>query len=238
MVQRTDAFPVGAVTVRGARAVFTSLRFGAGVRALRWLLLVAALAVSPGAAGAAPVILVLGDSLSAGYGLAQGQRWVTLLQKKLDAERYGYTIVNASISGDTTAGGRSRLDALLREQRPAITIVELGANDGLRGGSLDAMRANLEAIIAAAQKAGSRVLLVGMRLPPNYGSAYGERFHGVYEEVAKAQKVALVPFLMEGFAEDTTLFQPDRVHPLAAAQARMLDNVWPKLKPLLSAVKP
>jgi acyl-CoA thioesterase-1 len=232
------AFPLGAVTVRGARAGLTALGLGAGVRALRWLLLVAALAASPGAAGAVPVILILGDSLSAGYGLAQGQGWVTLLQKKLDAERYAYTIVNASISGDTTAGGRSRLDALLREHGPAVTVVELGANDGLRGGSLDAMRANLEAIVTAAKKSGSRVLLVGMRLPPNYGPAYGERFHAVYEDVGTAQKVTLVPFLMEGFAEDTTLFQPDRVHPLAAAQARMLDNVWPKLKLLLTAAKP
>jgi acyl-CoA thioesterase-1 len=238
MVDHADAFPVGSVTVRDARAVFTALGFSAGIRALRRLLLVAALAASTGAAGAAPVILVLGDSLSAGYGLAQGQGWVTLLQKKLDTERYAYTIVNASISGDTTAGGRSRLDALLREHRPAVTVVELGANDGLRGGSLDAMRVNLEAIVSAAQKAGSKVLLVGMRLPPNYGPAYAERFHAVYDDVAKARRIPLVSFLMEGFAEDATLFQSDRVHPLAAAQSRMLDNVWPTLKPLLTATKP
>jgi acyl-CoA thioesterase-1 len=235
MRQRIGAFPFPAVAMLHPRTAFTMIDFGAGVRALRRWLLIAALVAAPGAAGAAPVILVLGDSLSAGYGVAQGQGWVTLLQKKLDAERYAYTIVNASISGDTTAGGRSRLDALLREHRPAITVVELGANDGLRGGSLDAMRSNLEAIVTASQKAGSRVLLVGMRLPPNYGPAYAERFHTVYKDVAKTGKVSLVPFLMEGFAEDTTLFQSDRVHPLAAAQARMLDNVWPTLKPLLTA---
>ncbi|HEX3632889.1 MAG TPA: arylesterase [Casimicrobiaceae bacterium] len=184
---------------------------------------------------APPVILLVGDSVSAGYGLPTGAGWATLLQQRLDARHLSYRVVNASISGDTTAGGRARLGALLAQYRPAITIIELGGNDGLRGGSLDAMRANLEAMTAAAQSAGSRVVLVGIRVPPNYGAAYGERFAAIYAEVARARKAALVPFLFEGFAEDDAMFQPDRIHPLASAQAKMLDNVWPSLAPLLGA---
>jgi acyl-CoA thioesterase-1 len=182
---------------------------------------------------APPVILLVGDSVSAGYGLPTGAGWATLLQQRLDARHLSYRVVNASISGDTTAGGRARLGALLAQYRPAITIIELGGNDGLRGGSLDAMQANLEAMTAAAQSAGSRVVLVGIRVPPNYGAAYGERFAAIYAEVARARKAALVPFLFEGFAEDDAMFQPDRIHPLASAQAKMLDNVWPSLAPLL-----
>jgi acyl-CoA thioesterase-1 len=184
---------------------------------------------------APPVILLVGDSVSAGYGLPTGAGWATLLQQRLDARHLSYRVVNASISGDTTAGGRARLGALLAHYRPAITIIELGGNDGLRGGSLDAMQANLEAMTAAAQSAGSRVVLVGIRVPPNYGAAYGERFAAIYAEVARARKAALVPFLFEGFAEDDAMFQPDRIHPLASAQAKMLDNVWPSLAPLLGA---
>ena len=184
---------------------------------------------------ASPVILLVGDSISAGYGLPIGSGWATLLQQRVDAQHLGYRVVNASISGDTTAGGRARLGALLAQHRPAITIIELGGNDGLRGGSLDAMRDNLDAMTSAAQKAGSRVLLIGIRVPPNYGAAYGERFAATFGEVARARKAALVPFLFEGFAENDSMFQPDRIHPLAAAQAKMLDNVWPSLAPLLSA---
>ena len=182
---------------------------------------------------APPVILLVGDSVSAGYGLPTGAGWATLLQQRLDARHLSYRVVNASISGDTTAGGRARLGALLAQHRPAITIIELGGNDGLRGGSLDAMRANLDAMTAAAQNAGSRVVLVGIRVPPNYGAAYGERFAAIYAEVARTRKVALVPFLFEGFAADDAMFQADRIHPLASAQAKMLDNVWPSIAPLL-----
>jgi acyl-CoA thioesterase-1 len=196
-------------------------------------LLVAAMPAS--GESAPPVILLVGDSVSAGYGLPTGAGWATLLQQRLDARHLSYRVVNASISGDTTAGGRARLGALLAHYRPAITIIELGGNDGLRGGSLDAMQANLEAMTAAAQSAGSRVVLVGIRVPPNYGAAYGERFAAIYAEVARARKAALVPFLFEGFAEDDAMFQPDRIHPLASAQAKMLDNVWPSLAPLLGA---
>jgi acyl-CoA thioesterase-1 len=184
-------------------------------------------------AAAAPVVLVLGDSISAAYGLPAESGWTTLLQQRLAAEHYPHRVVNASISGDTTAGGRSRLDALLAKHRPSVTVVELGGNDGLRGGSLDAMRANLDAMVAAAQKSGSRVLVVGLRLPPNYGSAYVRRFETTYADVARDRKAALVPFLFEGFADDNAMFQADRIHPVIAAQAKLLDNVWPALKPLL-----
>jgi acyl-CoA thioesterase-1 len=144
-------------------------------------------------------------------------------------------VVNASISGDTTAGGRARLGTQLAQDRPAITVIELGGNDGLRGGNLDAMRANLDAMVVTAQKAGSRVLLVGMQLPPNYGPAYVSRFDATYADVAKARHVALVPFLFEGFGDDNALFQPDRIHPVVAAQPRLLENVWRELQPLLGA---
>ena len=183
----------------------------------------------------APVILILGDSLSAGYGLPSGTAWPVLLQHRLDAERYPYSVVNASISGDTTAGGRARLDALLAQHRPAITVIELGANDGLRGGSIDAMRQNLDGMAASAQKVGSRVLLIGMRMPPNYGPTYVQRFDASFAEVAKSRKTALVPFLFEGFADNEAMFQADRIHPLQSAQPRLLDNVWQALKPLLGA---
>ena len=194
--------------------------------------LFAALAASAFAA-AAPAVLVLGDSISAGYGLPANTGWTTLLQQRLVAEHYPHRVVNASISGDTTAGGRARLDALLTKHRPAVTVIELGGNDGLRGGSLDALRSNLAAMTAAAQKSGSRVLIVGLRLPPNYGPAYVRRFETTYADVARERKAALVPFLFEGFAEDNAMFQPDRIHPVSAAQARLLDNVWRELKPLL-----
>ena len=181
-----------------------------------------------------PLILVIGDSISAAYGLPAGSGWTSLLQKRLVAERYPHRVVNASISGDTTATGRARLSTLLSEYRPAITVIELGGNDGLRGGSIDAMKANLDAMVTAAQKAGSRALLVGIRMPPNYGSAYVSRFQATFGEVASKRKAALVPFLFNGFAEDDSMFQADRIHPVAAAQPKLLDNVWPVLEPLLS----
>ncbi len=205
-----------------------------GLAAIACCLLLAAAMPSSGER-AAPVILLLGDSISAGYGLPTGVGWAALLQQRLDARHLRYRVVNASISGDTTAGGRARLSALLTQYHPAITIIELGGNDGLRGGSVDAMRDNLNAMTSAAQGSGSRVLLIGLRVPPNYGAAYGERFAATYAEVARARKAALVPFLFQGFAEDDAMFQPDRIHPLAAAQATMLDNVWPSLARLLTA---
>jgi acyl-CoA thioesterase-1 len=183
--------------------------------------------------GAQSVILVWGDSLSAGYGLPQGTGWVDLLQQKLAAEKRNYRVVNASISGETTLGGRNRLDAALRTHRPRAVVIALGANDGLRGQSIDSMAENLSAMARSARAAGARVLLVGMRIPPNYGPQYTQKFHAAFADVAKAQKVPLVPFLLEGFAERRELFQSDGIHPAQAAQPLMLETVWRQLEPLL-----
>jgi acyl-CoA thioesterase-1 len=204
-------------------------------RSIVALLLAFAVFAAHAAASGGKVILVLGDSISAGYGLPAGAGWVSLLQSRLAAAHYPYTVVNASISGDTTAGGRARLDALLAQHRPAITIVELGGNDGLRGSSVEVMRQNLDAMIGAAEKVGSKVLLIGMRMPPNYGPVYVQRFDASFAEVAKARKVALVPFIFDGFAAEETMFQADRAHPVAAAQPKMLDTIWRELKPMLGA---
>ncbi|HET9749356.1 MAG TPA: arylesterase [Casimicrobiaceae bacterium] len=184
-------------------------------------------------ANVAPVLLVVGDSISAGYGLAQGESWVDLLGARLREQGYRDRVVNASISGDTTAGGRARLPALLREHRPAIVVIELGGNDALRGGNLDATRANLDAMVKAALAARAKVLVLGMQVPPNYGSAYARRFEGLFTEIAKANRVAVVPYLFAGFGDDLAHFQPDRIHPKADAEPRILDNVWPALLPLL-----
>jgi acyl-CoA thioesterase-1 len=182
---------------------------------------------------AAPLLLVVGDSISAGYGLAPGESWVDLLATRLHEHGYRERVVNASISGDTTAGGRARLPALLREHRPAIVVIELGGNDALRGGNLDATRANLDAIVDAALGAHAKVLLLGMQVPPNYGSAYARRFEMLFADVAKAKRVAVVPYLFAGFGDDLAQFQLDRIHPKAEAEPRILDNVWPALLPLL-----
>ena len=176
-------------------------------------------------------MLVLGDSLSAEYGLVRGAGWVSLLDKRL--QTMNVETMNASISGDTSSGGKSRLPALLDKYHPAVVVIELGGNDALRGLSLAASEANFRSMIAAAQKAKTKVLLVGMQIPPNYGRAYAERFFGLYAKLAKDTGVALVPFLLEGIADKQQLFQPDRIHPIAAAHPVMLENVWPHLKPLL-----
>ena len=190
-----------------------------------------------GAAAAKPQkILVVGDSLSAEYGLQRGSGWVALLGQRLADEGIAATVVNASISGDTTSGGRTRLPSLLRQHRPDVVVIELGANDALRGLPLEETRANLAAMTQAAKVAGARVLLVGMQIPPNYGRAYGEAFANVFGTVARNEGAALVPFLLKGVADvpqAERMFQPDRIHPLAAAHPLMLDNVWPGLEPLL-----
>jgi acyl-CoA thioesterase-1 len=188
-----------------------------------------------GTAGAQskPVILVFGDSLSAEYGLARSSGWVALLEKRLTQERLNYSVANASISGETTSGGAARIEDALKQNRPALVILELGGNDGLRGLSVDATRANLEKMIKAAQKAGARVVLAGMQLPPNYGRAYTDKFRALYGELAKQHKVALVPFFLEGVAERRELFQADGIHPTAEAQDRLLANVWKALGPML-----
>lgn len=191
------------------------------------------IAVPAAAQVASPVILVVGDSVSAGYGLPGGQGWVDLLAQKVKADGYRYRVVNGSISGDTTAGGNARLPALLAQHKPAIVIVELGGNDALRGGPLATTRSNLDAMVVAAQAAGARVLLIGMEMPSNYGPAYVRDFRALFADVAKTHRVPLVPAFFAGFGEDLALFQPDRIHPTAEAQPRLLNNVWPMLQPLL-----
>jgi len=180
---------------------------------------------------------MFGDSLSAGYGLPQGRGWVDLLQNKLDREGFDYRVVNASISGETTLGGRNRLPAALKQHRPDIVILELGANDGLRGQPLDLMRNNLDAMVQTSRKASARVLIVGVRIPPNYGPTYTRKFQAVFAEVARKRKVALVPFLLEGFAEQRELFQSDGIHPSEPAQALMIETVWKELRPLLTSAR-
>ncbi|MEO8186082.1 MAG: arylesterase [Burkholderiaceae bacterium] len=179
------------------------------------------------------VLLVLGDSLSAEYGLQRGQGWVQLLANRLQQDGSNYTVVNASISGDTTSGGRARLPALLKQHQPSIVIIELGGNDGLRGLPVARMQDNLTAMIRASQAAGARVVVVGIRMPPNYGREYTERFYGVFATVSKQHNAALVPFLLEGFSDSADFFQADRIHPSAQAQTRILQTVWPALEPMI-----
>ncbi|HZE61562.1 MAG TPA: arylesterase [Burkholderiales bacterium] len=176
---------------------------------------------------------MFGDSLSAAYGIAQSRGWVALLGERVKRERLDYSVANASISGETSAGGLARIDAALERQRFGVVIVELGANDGLRGLPLAQMKANLGTIIERSQKSGARVLLVGMQLPPNYGEAYTRAFENAFADVAKRYGVALVPFMLEGFAEQPEFFQADRIHPTAEAQPLILDRVWQGLRPLL-----
>jgi acyl-CoA thioesterase-1 len=189
------------------------------------------------AVGARPkTILVVGDSLSAEFGLKRGTGWVALLDARLQREQRGETVVNASISGDTTAGGLARLPALLAQHRPDLVILELGGNDALRGLPLDTTKQNLLAMVRLAKAAGARVIVIGMQLPPNYGRAYGERFASLFAEVAQAEKTALVPFMLKGVADGPqadAMFQADRIHPVASAHPIILGNVWPVLEPLL-----
>ena len=191
------------------------------------------LAASASAYSAPKTVLVLGDSLSAEYGLARGAGWVALLERKLKAEKIDAAIVNASISGETTSGGRARLPALLQQHKPDIVIIELGANDGLRGQPVAAAEANLRSMLDASTKSRARVLLVGMRIPPNYGRDYTERFFGMYKTVATQYKAPLVPFMLEGVAQEPTLFQQDRLHPTAAAHPIILANIWPSFHTLV-----
>ncbi|MDA1108046.1 MAG: arylesterase [Proteobacteria bacterium] len=195
---------------------------------LLWVASVACYADSPPA-----TILVLGDSLSAGYGIDQTSGWVSLLQRRLQEKSPPWRAVNASISGDTTSGGRARIARALDTHRPAIVIVELGGNDGLRGLPLNEMQKNLAAIIEQCQKRKARVVLVGMRLPPNYGPVYTEKFQHMYAQLAQRYRIPLVPFFLEGVAGNKDLMQPDGVHARAAGQPIMLENVWRVLAPML-----
>lgn len=188
-----------------------------------------------GAAQAAPTILVFGDSLSAAFGIPRESGWVNLLARRLEARKPPFRVANASISGETSAGGLTRLPELLAAHRPAIVILALGANDGLRGLPTAETARNLEAMIKLAKQQGSTVLLVGMRLPPNYGGAYTRKFQALFGEVAKTAKVPQVPFLLEGMAEQRQRFQADGLHPDAQAQPVLLENVWRVLGPMLKA---
>ncbi|RQU89392.1 arylesterase [Burkholderia cenocepacia] len=180
-----------------------------------------------------PVIVVLGDSLSAEYGLPRDTGWVALLRQRLTTERIDYSVANASVSGDTTSGGRARLPAVLQRLKPSIVVVELGSNDALRGVPLATTEQNLRDIIASAQRARAKVVLVGMYVPPNYGSDYTQKFHAVYTRLSKDLGVPLVPFLLAGIENKPEMFQADQMHPAQQAQGVLLDNVWPALKPLL-----
>ncbi|WP_245888735.1 arylesterase [Halomonas denitrificans] len=212
-------FPVNAL---GRQAALT--------RSALWLALVLMLAGSTALAASRPVVLVMGDSLSAAYGIEQGAGWVSLLQARLDGKA---RVVNASISGETTSGAAARLPDLLGQHRPEIVVLELGGNDGLRGLPPGQMRANLAAMIEQSQAADAEVLLLGIDIPPNYGQAYRDAFTGVFTRLADRHDLPLVPFLLEGVALDEELMQDDGIHPTAEAQPVILENVWPALAPLL-----
>lgn len=189
-------------------------------------------------ARAETTVLVVGDSLSAEYGLRRGSGWVALLEERLKREKVPVRVVNASISGDTTSGGRSRLPALLRQHRPSVVVIELGGNDALRGLPLTMTQNNLADMARLSREAGAKVLLVGMEMPPNYGARHAQAFREVFLNVAKSEQTALVPFLLKGVADRAdplAWFQPDRIHPNELAQATMLENVWPALRPLLTS---
>lgn len=202
---------------------------------LAWLLLAGTPLIGHAQVGPsrAPTLLVLGDSVSAGYGLANGEGWVALLQARLKTQGYGYRVVNASVSGETTAGGLARLPRALTVHRPQIVILELGGNDGLRGLSLERSRANLEEMVRLSKAAGAQVLLLGMKIPPNYGLRYARDFENLFREVARRHRLAFEPFFLERIALAPGMLQADGLHPTAKAQPIMLESMWPALKPLL-----
>jgi acyl-CoA thioesterase-1 len=202
----------------------------------KWIVAALLTAAASASAYSAPkTVLVLGDSLSAEYGLARGTGWVSLLDQKLKAEKIDARIVNASISGETTSGGRTRLPALLNQHHPNIVIIELGANDGLRGLPVASAEDNLRSMVSLATKNHAKVLLVGMRMPPNYGRTYTERFAGMYKDVSTQLKAPLVPFMLEGVAQDPAMFQADRLHPLSTAHPIILANIWPQFSALIKS---
>jgi acyl-CoA thioesterase-1 len=200
---------------------------------LKRVLLLCLMLCAPAAYSASKTLLVLGDSISAEYGLPRDSGWVSLLQTRLSDDKLPVSVVNASISGETTAGGLTRLPGLLQQHKPAVLIIELGGNDGLRGLSLAATQSNLREMIKSADRIGARVLLLGMRVPPNYGPDYSKRFAAMYQGLARERNVKLVPFLLAGLEDTERFFQQDRIHPNQRAQTVMLDNVWPSLQSLL-----
>ena len=241
-VARGGALAGAAATAGGGRVGGVAAGHGAarsqlvrrGLRRLRMVLVCSVWLLAGAAQAAESRVLVLGDSLSAGYGIAASEGWVALLDARLQAERPGWRAVNASVSGETTAGGAARIDAELAAQTPRVVVIALGANDGLRGLPLEHARDNLLRMAGQAQAAGARVLLVGMRLPPNYGPDYTAAFEAMFRDVARTQGVALLPFLLEPIALDREAFQADNLHPVAAAQPALLAHVWPALAPLLA----
>jgi acyl-CoA thioesterase-1 len=208
---------------------FPRLRLLLPALALAGLLVLAA-----PARAAANILLIFGDSLSAAYGLSPSQGWVALLGERLGKSAPAWSVVNASISGETTAGGLRRLPEDLKRHKPSVVVIALGANDGLRGQPVSATRANLEQMIRLARQARAEPVLVGLMIPPNYGIEYAREFRDMYPDLAKRHKIALVPFLLEGVAEKREFFQPDQLHPTAEAQPKILDNVWPVLTPVLT----
>jgi acyl-CoA thioesterase-1 len=200
-------------------------------RITKLLVLILAAAWQPAhASGPVRTLLVVGDSLSAGFGLEPGEGWVTLLQNRLDARGYGYRVVNASITGDTTTGGLSRLPRALKVHQPAVVLIELGGNDGLRGTPVGVIRDNLTEMIRLSRAGGARVVVAGMQIPPNYGGRYTTEFAAVYPQLAREHGVALIPFILDGIALNRRLMQADGVHPNAAGQPKLLDNAWPALE--------
>jgi acyl-CoA thioesterase-1 len=202
------------------------------------VVLVLAAALQPAyATDTTRTLLVVGDSLSAGFGLEPGQGWVTLLQDRLEAKGYGYRVVNASISGDTTTGGLNRLPRALKVHQPSIVVIELGGNDGLRGTPVGVIRRNMSEMVRLSRDAGARVVIAGIQIPPNYGPRYTTEFASVFPEVAKAEKAALVRFILDGVALDRSMMQADGIHPNAAGQPKLLDNAWPVLEKEIRAIK-
>ena len=222
--------PCASRTISLSTKTFTSMMLGL----LMWMAVPSTDAATPAAATPAPAILVVGDSISAGYGLAANEGWVALLQNRLKSQGYGYRVVNASVSGETTTGGLARLPRALSVHRPAIVIIELGGNDGLRGLPLETSRTNLERMINLSKGAGARVLLLGMKIPPNYGARYSEGFEKVFRDLARQHKLAFEPFFLSKIALEQGMIQEDGLHPTAKAQPVMLDTMWPALKPLLT----
>ena len=218
--------------------MLTSPFWSQAVRTLAAIVALSALpiarAAAPSASAPLPALVVFGDSLSAGYGLKAGEGWVDLLARRLAREAYGYRVVNASVSGETSAGGLARLPRVLANNHPALLILELGANDGLRGLPPAEMQKNLTTIVRLARAGHARVLLIGMRIPGNYGPEYTERFAAVFATIARSEKLPLVPFLLERIALDDARFQADGLHPLASAEPELLDSVWKVLAPLLT----
>ncbi|WP_373994406.1 arylesterase [Duganella sp. CF458] len=201
------------------------------VRCFAVLILLSSAATN--AYSASKTVLVVGDSLSAEYGISRGAGWVALLDQRLKDQKLPVSVVNASVSGETTSGGRTRLPALLSKHKPTIVIIELGANDGLRGLPVAAAESNLRAMVGESRKAGAQVLLVGIRIPPNYGREYADKLFAMYGILSKDLKTPLAPFMLDGVAQKPELFQPDRMHPLASAHPIILGNIWPHLQPIL-----